>query len=84
MSHFIVRCRCCNKVLNQCRCADLNKELRYEICEGCSSKMRTVRLTYGDSTRTYRGYRVGTRWEVELTDGQWTAFDEASINVVPA
>ncbi len=33
--HFITRCKECDTVINQCRCFDHSKELRYDICDNC-------------------------------------------------
>ena len=35
MSHEIVKCSICKKIIAQCRCMDCNKEVRWEICEEC-------------------------------------------------
>jgi hypothetical protein len=38
MSHFIVYCRVCNKVISQCRCMFCDKEKKYGVCPECLSK----------------------------------------------
>ncbi len=42
MSHEIVRCKSCKKVIRQCRCGCINKPTRYEICEECRNKDTSV------------------------------------------
>lgn len=39
MSHFIEKCKHCNCVITQCRCASTNKEIRWGVCEQCSGKI---------------------------------------------
>jgi hypothetical protein len=36
--HFIEKCKWCGVVISQCRCADLNKPVRFSICGECQSK----------------------------------------------
>jgi len=36
--HYIEKCRGCKKVIEQCRCPDLNKTVRWSICEDCLKK----------------------------------------------
>jgi len=38
MSHFIKKCKECDKIISQCRCMDKNKEVRYSICNNCTHK----------------------------------------------
>lgn len=35
-SHFIEKCRVCNRVITQCRRPDLNKPVRWAICSNCA------------------------------------------------
>ena len=35
MAHFIEYCKSCGVIINQCRCADPNKEKYYGICAKC-------------------------------------------------
>lgn len=35
MSHEIVRCMRCNKIIRQCRCINHNKATVYDICDNC-------------------------------------------------
>ena len=35
--HFKVLCRECRTLIAQCRCFDLSKIIRYELCENCKS-----------------------------------------------
>ena len=39
MTHFIEKCKECEKVISQCRCPDLNKTIRWGICKECSMAM---------------------------------------------
>lgn len=42
-THFIEKCRGCNAVLSQCRCADSNKAIRWGICEECKRVVQEER-----------------------------------------
>ena len=35
MNHFIKKCKECDVVINQCRCADPRKEVIYTLCKKC-------------------------------------------------
>jgi len=35
MSHFITKCECCAKVMNQCRCPSTDKIVYYGVCIKC-------------------------------------------------
>lgn len=38
MSHFIIICSECGKVISQCRCPAENKTKTYEVCKECKEK----------------------------------------------
>lgn len=38
MSHYMTACPICNIVWEQCRCPDLNKEKKMELCPSCKAK----------------------------------------------
>jgi hypothetical protein len=38
IGHFIEKCKWCGVVISQCRCADLNKPVKFSICGECQSK----------------------------------------------
>lgn len=44
--HYITYCSKCNKVIEQCRCMDCNKEKRYEICSDCALKGMEVIMAW--------------------------------------
>ena len=36
--HFKIICRKCKTVINQCRCFNLNKKIRYDVCQKCNEE----------------------------------------------
>jgi hypothetical protein len=36
--HYIIKCKKCDTIMGQCRCASPSKSVRYEICENCKAK----------------------------------------------
>ena len=38
MSHFIKKCKECDKTIAQCRCPSPNKSIEYATCENCLKK----------------------------------------------
>lgn len=38
MSHYIVKCKCCDAMISQCRCPAKNREIRFDICSNCKNK----------------------------------------------
>ena len=36
MSHYIKKCRTCERVISQCRCPG-PKEIQWDVCKGCKS-----------------------------------------------
>lgn len=40
--HYIKECIKCNKVIEQCRCMDANKQIIYSICPECEEKKNNV------------------------------------------
>lgn len=38
MSHHIEKCKHCGVVIQQCRCPDGAKNVRYSVCAGCAKK----------------------------------------------
>lgn len=35
MSHFIIKCTKCKKLMGQCRCPSKDKMTKWSICDGC-------------------------------------------------
>ena len=46
MSHFIMKCRECDKIMAQCRCVNCNKEVRYGTCMTCMDKKIFPRIQH--------------------------------------
>ena len=40
IGHYIVKCSKCGDVIQQCRCADPDKTVTYELCYDCRVKER--------------------------------------------
>lgn len=47
MSHEIVRCMRCDKIIKQCRCMDHNKATVYDICDDCRKIEKTNNIKPG-------------------------------------
>ena len=39
MTHFIEKCKYCETIVNQCRCPDLKKEIRFCTCFHCMERI---------------------------------------------
>ena len=37
ITHEIVKCSKCKKIIRQCRCMDKNKPIHYEVCDECKT-----------------------------------------------
>ena len=56
MSHFIMYCKYCEKVISQCRCPSKDKEKKYGVCTKCAeSKSGKRRLDESLSKRVLTG-----------------------------
>lgn len=42
MNHFIEKCKSCQTVISQCRCADHNKEVQWSLCEKCKIPKKVI------------------------------------------
>ena len=49
-SHYIKKCKVCEKVVEQCRCMDKNKTTTLVVCEDCTDRVGTI----GDAADTIK------------------------------
>jgi hypothetical protein len=48
--HFIEKCKCCKKIISQCRCMSMDKTVIFIICEDCK---KTKRLKKPPKDKSY-------------------------------
>jgi hypothetical protein len=42
MTHFVVKCKGCGTVMEQCRCFSLDKTVTYKLCDICKSRLNEI------------------------------------------
>ena len=47
--HYVVKCRECDRVITQCRCADPNKAVRWSICNKCAERLAAEAVAEDDN-----------------------------------
>jgi hypothetical protein len=63
MSHEIVKCKKCEKIIRQCRCFDCIKPTIYEICDDCE-KDDISKLTEKEHVKIHNGIIMNENGEV--------------------
>lgn len=66
MSHGIVKCELCDRIIRQCRCRNHTKNVSYELCQVCQDRQKAIEEMDREE-KTY--YFIAYQWK--RTAGKW-------------